>query len=191
MRLLSADVGGGCAGNFSRARRRGARHEAREIRTKCGVPRTKCVSDRDLMSASPSSCAGRDEKTSADAGRRRCKLAAHDGEVCQASATRRFALRDLFPQAGRGEDLQACRLASPSLALTSAILARLTGTRCGDGPSSSITAPSPSLRTKLTWGIATIWLRCTRTNRPGSSCASASEIDHGHIRSRVPSCTLV
>src|SRR6476646_5338181 len=88
-------------------------------------------------------------------------------------------------------ELGVWRLASPSRALTSAILARLTGTRCGDGPSSSITAPSPSLRTKVTCGIATIWLRCTRTNSPGSSCASASEIDHGHIRSRVPSWTRV
>ena len=76
---------------------------------------------------------------------------------------------------------QACLRASPNLAFTSAILARLTGTRWGDGPSSSITAPSPSLRTKETCGIATIWLRCTRTNRLGSSWASASEIDHVQV----------
>ncbi len=48
----------------------------------------------------------------------------------------------------------------------------------------------PPCGRRMTWRIATIWLRCTRTNRPGSSWASASEIDHGHIRSRVPSCTL-
>src|SRR5215831_9341028 len=110
-----------------------------------------------------------------------------------ASLTRSAAAELTYQEYGDKVGRTACplRLAIPRRALTSAILARLTGTRCGVGPSSSTIAPSPSFRTKVTCGIATIWLRCTRTNRPGLSWASASEIDHGHIRSRVPSCTLV
>src|SRR3954465_2704414 len=64
---------------------------------------------------------------------------------------------NLMAQCGEG-----LRGGGPSRALTSGNLARLTGTRCGDGPSSSTIAPSPSLRTSVTRTLGTMGLARTR-----------------------------
>src|SRR6476661_1588646 len=188
--------------DFFKCRRRGGRlfpefftdkaeaalgSRGKEIRTKCGITRTKCVRFGDLMDTRRAATlpwrgrVGTRERSECVTGWGDVSTRGpSDIERPSPHPDREFHSRSTLPLQGRVKRVCGCNIAcyawrrtSPSLALTSAILARLTGTRCGEGPASSITAPSPSLRTRETWVIDTIWLRCTRTNRPGSSCASA------------------